>query len=162
MKVFVCSRNQFKDILSKNNITSENVENKEDIIFISINNTSGDSYKPYFKENKKNVLVLYFDDASLEETIEHNKKNKKILIPFDENHALEIIKFLENNSNAKTSFVHCSAGISRSGAVGTFINDYFHGDFYEFKNLNKDIQPNQHIIRILNNTYRNYEISEEF
>lgn len=39
--------------------------------------------------------------------------------------AYDIVKFVEKNKNKNNFYIHCGAGISRSGAVATFIYDYF-------------------------------------
>jgi predicted protein tyrosine phosphatase len=49
--------------------------------------------------------------------------------------------------------VHCGAGISRSGAVATFINDLYGNSYKEFFNDNRHIQPNFTILRRLRQEY---------
>lgn len=39
--------------------------------------------------------------------------------------AMEIIQHVLNNENKNTFIIHCSAGISRSGAVAAWLYDYF-------------------------------------
>ena len=39
--------------------------------------------------------------------------------------AHDIINFIKNNKDKNNFYIHCSAGISRSGAVASFIYDYF-------------------------------------
>lgn len=45
--------------------------------------------------------------------------------------------------------VHCDAGISRSGAVGTFAVDFLRLDYQEFINKNTYIRPNYYVLRVL-------------
>jgi len=49
-----------------------------------------------------------------------------------------------------TLIVHCSAGISRSGAVGTFVNQYLNLDTQKFCfKYSKLIYPNKYILDTL-------------
>lgn len=56
---------------------------------------------------------------------------------------------IELNKDKQQFIVHCSAGISRSGAVGTFINDYFGLDYSTFRKTNPQVQPNPFVLRTL-------------
>lgn len=67
----------------------------------------------------------------------------------------ELYDFIYQNKDKKTCYVHCSAGISRSGAVGTFINDLFGEPYFEFKKRNPYIHPNGRILRLLHRLERN-------
>ena len=141
MLIKVYSKKEFKNILSSNNITSSNVETLKDIFFISILNTNE---IPYFKDNLENVLVLQFDDLT------YKIDNLKL---FDRYQAKRIIDFVEKHKDKKKLFVSCNAGIARSGAVGVFINDILKQDYFEFKNLNKNILPNYYVYDVLKKVY---------
>lgn len=67
----------------------------------------------------------------------------------------DIVDFILENKDKKHCIVHCSAGVSRSGAVGEFVNDLFGEDFSIFKRRNKNISPNFHVKGILNEYFRN-------
>lgn len=141
-KVPILSKGGFKKVLTHLDITEDNVE-LSDYTFISILNTDliGDN-DGYLKSNKKNVLILNFDDV-----FEDSNKGS-----FTDKQALEIINFInENGDKIKNSkcVVHCSAGVSRSGAVGTFINDYFLFNSEDFKYFNHSIHPNKLVLDIL-------------
>jgi predicted protein tyrosine phosphatase len=45
--------------------------------------------------------------------------------------------------------LHCDAGVSRSGAVGTFIQRYLEIEEEGFKKLNPYIHPNHFVLNIL-------------
>lgn len=156
MKVLVKSKLEFDKTMKDSGIDNSNVEQK-DILFISINDTNGRISEPYF-ENKENVLVLYFDDTTkdLEIPILGTDEVKKV-VAFTKEQASEIIDFLDKNKDKKLAIIHCAAGVSRSGAVGQFANDYFGGNYFEFKNNNQNIQPNPHVLRLLNNQINGYE-----
>lgn len=134
IKVAVLSKLRFDELM----------EERKDLMFISINDTLGTDAVPYFN-NHKNVKVLYFDDV--EEDLETNQGTAKA---FTKQQAAEIIDFLEQNKQATTCIVHCTAGISRSGAVGLFVNDYFGADYDTFKVLNPHTLPNGKVTQLLN------------
>lgn len=142
MEVFITSKMAFDKLMEQNNITNKNVESKTKVFFISINDTCGTDEKPYF-ENKSNVLVLFFDDVEKDMDIPHVGTDEIYHIKaISSKQAEQIIDFIELNKDKSTCIVHCAAGISRSGAVGTFVNDYFNGDYLEFKKRNPYIHPN--------------------
>ena len=142
--VKILSKINFDMLLKKSSVVNNNVE-EYNYIFISIHNSDeiGNLSKPYFNENKKNVLNLTFDD--LEKPI----KGKDCIL-FNDDMANEILEFLENNKDVSKCFVHCSAGVSRSGAVGTFVLNFFNWDYKEFRKINSVIKPNGLVLRKLN------------
>jgi predicted protein tyrosine phosphatase len=135
-KVLVLSKERFKDFICFNNITDENVESKN-ICIISINDGGA---KPLLSK-AENVNVMFFDDTS-----ENELHLSPSLVHFNTENAAEIIQFIEKHSSKDLFIVHCTMGVSRSGAVGTFINDYFGLDYFQFKRNNPIIQPNQFIL----------------
>lgn len=71
---------------------------------------------------------------------------------FEVEHAKKIVSFLDglkDRPGNETLVVHCDAGISRSGAVGSFASDYFGLNYEEFKKMNR-VLPNYHVRRLLN------------
>lgn len=69
-------------------------------------------------ENRSTILKLQFDDIT---------KKEDGLILFTDDMADKIIHFADfliKNFPARQLFVHCDAGVSRSGAVGAFLNNY--------------------------------------
>jgi predicted protein tyrosine phosphatase len=153
--ITVLSKRMFDNIMMKNNITNENVKDKLDVAFISINNTEDTKEIPYFNDcNSDNVLVLYFDDV--EEDIEipiigENKIQKVKAFTIEQ--ARILFNFIVKNTEKKSFIIHCTAGISRSGAVGTFINDYFQQSYHKFLEKNPYILPNGHVLRLLNKIF---------
>jgi predicted protein tyrosine phosphatase len=147
MKILILSKTEFDNIMLRYNITNENVQDKTDMFFISINDTCNTKQIPYFKNNHENVLIQYFDDV-VKDIIDNN--NEILAKAFTEEQAIEMFKFIEKNKDKKTCLVHCTAGISRSAAVGTFICDFTNGNYFEFKEDNPYILPNPHISKTLN------------
>jgi predicted protein tyrosine phosphatase len=157
MKIIVLNKKDFNDLMLKYGITDDNVEQRKDDVFISINNTYGDN-SSFFNSNKNNVKIMYFDDCERNSItlIENKPVNVKA---FTKKQAKELFNFIKKNINKNNWIIHCSAGISRSGAVGTFINDYFGLNWFEFKNNNPKVIPNNLILRLLKREmYKKYEL----
>lgn len=152
MKILVKSRSWVKSQLNNN---PEWHMNKW---IISI--YSSDSQSPFLP--RYNILQLNFDDVSERDVsfgwnIHENSNNA---IFFNEYHAKEINKFISeiNVLSDKIMYIHCDAGISRSGAVGYVLNEYFNKslfdnkeDYHFFKVNNPHIMPNPLVVRILKN-----------
>lgn len=168
MKIIILSQDNFNTIMEKSGMSDKTVDSKTNAMFISINDCpiNGEQQMiPYFKSNHTNVLTLYFDDVT-EDIIDPKYGDIKTGVfakAMTEEQGQQIVDFVSkiNPDIIEYVFVHCAAGISRSGAVGTFIKDYFpnHVNKDEFKNTNKYIHPNPHILRILHNLtiYKDYQ-----
>ena len=113
---------------------------------ISINNVSFPAEPPPFSEeflDAENLLILYFDD------VDEGFPNA---MPPEQ--AREIVNFIRLEDN-RPIIVHCTAGISRSGAVGEVLNWYFNrfeqddSDYRKFEIMHPDIVPNAHVRRLL-------------
>ena len=126
MKVIVISRAMMNSWLDK----KMDLLNSDNVAIISINtythwNGQFEEETPFDKfedfTNNKNLLKLWFDDVS--EPTTWNGMEDKLFNADDARKVVEFIK--EKQDNVDTFIVHCTAGISRSGAVGMFIKDYF-------------------------------------
>ncbi len=128
---------------------------EEDLIFsghnvISINSCNSET-PPFSEKNlhRDNLLILYFDDIlPLDGKIHPNM--------FSEEHAEAIIEFIERIDCSLPMIIHCTAGISRSAAVGVELNGYMNRylednpeDFAYFHETNRDILPDKHISALL-------------
>lgn len=145
--VCVLSKEKFEDVMKRNNVTEANIEAVENTALISICSTTnsfcGISQNHYFKSNKSNVLNIRFDDI---------EQTEAGLLLFNEKHAEELIRFILKN--LESSFiVHCTAGISRSGAVGDFIRRLKDIPYQDFVLDNPQIQPNMRVLSILIDVY---------
>lgn len=163
MKVYVLSKLRFIDLMIKNQITNDNIEEKIDCFFISINDTiySNSNNTPYFTENKNNLKIMHFDDVDYDiyDTIIVKDTNGKLKTILDKNtlkakaiteeQAKELFDFILQNKDKKICIVHCAAGISRSGAVGKFVNELYGEPYDVFKMNNPYIHPNQNILNLL-------------
>jgi len=99
----------------------------------------------------ENILKLRFDDAVVDP--------RHTLVLFDADIAGEIVRFIQQIDTSRLMFVNCGAGISRSGAVGEVLNDYFNKylefnalDDEYFRRMNRQIQGNPLVRRILRET----------
>lgn len=160
MKIRVLSKNHFDMILPKMELSEENAIRDKSKAFISILNSDTPN-SSYFRNEARNILKLVFDDITREELDRLKKRGDRQvenLILFNKEHADKIIEFLETNKDIETLFVHCSAGVSRSGAVGTFANDlYGEQTFFEFCNSNPIIRPNSFILATLRRVHNKIE-----
>lgn len=148
MKVEVIRKTKFDKLMVDNNINDQNVESFTDTAFISILNSEATGH---FKTNHANVLVLNFDDVTDDLNWDDDDPDFYGPVLFTVEQAKQILEFIELNKDKQQFIVHCSAGISRSGAVGTFINDYFGLDYSTFRRTNPQVQPNPFVLRTLRN-----------
>lgn len=136
MKVIVISRAMMNSWLDK----KMDLLNSDKVAIISINtythwNGQFEEETPFDKfenfTNNKNLLKLWFDDVS--EPTTWNGMEDKLFNADDARKVVEFIK--EKQDDVDTFIVHCTAGISRSGAIGTFIKDYFGCEIESENNL---------------------------
>lgn len=133
----------------------------KEYLFISINsythwNGQYEEHPPFTDEQLEegNILSLWFDDVTSNENLDNH------YCLFDENDAKAIISFLINkiSKDIKGIIIHCTAGISRSGAIGSVLNDYYNrflennekqwenNQLYNYENA---INPNPHVASLL-------------
>lgn len=154
MKVHVLSKMQFDAAMKQADVSDSTVESFKNTFFISINNTDGRSV-PYLKDTY-NVKVLYFDDVEKDMEIPIiGTDNKFTARAFTEQQAQELIEFIVSHKDKAKCFVHCSAGISRSGAVGEVVNDLYGGSYEDFLRDNPNILPNNLVKRLMMAAFRN-------
>lgn len=151
MKILILGKRQFDNMMQYNMINDDNVESKN-IMFISICSPIDDdqpgisqlSQESWFRNQHNNVKIMYFGDYVPTPDIINNPHL------FTSDQAKELYTFIKQNKNKSMAIIHCGAGISRSGAIGTFIQDLYGTSTYdEFKRKNPRIQPNSHILRLL-------------
>lgn len=92
-----------------------------------------------FELDHPNLLKLQFSDVEY-------KYNWQVEL-MSQDQAEQIREFLQDNS--KPLVVHCLAGISRSGAVGTYAAEMYPEDNLEFYETNPHVWPNQYVLRLL-------------
>lgn len=145
MKILVLSKRDVKSCC----YMDKTFLNDQNRYFISIAGIAdGCEYPhPFLTKDSKRVLHLLFDDVT-----EKEKDNPSIIL-FNEEHANKIFEFIKTIPNTAELYINCAAGISRSGAVGFVLNEYFNvnntEDYYQFQKTNRQIQPNPMVKRIL-------------
>ena len=150
MKIRVLPRIFFEKIKG----TPTEAELLEKTKIISINSSWGFDDTPPFSENFFNhphLLTLTFDDICNEPETPEDQGNTVL---FNEAMAQQIMRFVDDGE--LPLLVHCTAGISRSGAVGEVLNWYFNryleynakDDEYFVQN-NRQIMPNTIVRRIM-------------
>lgn len=97
----------------------------------------------------ENVLTLVFDDTHI---------TYGALQPFMGYHAGNIIRFVSQHHDCNF-IIHCTAGISRSGAVATFLHEWRKAENYgvsdeQFARNNPHILPNQLVLKVLRGAYQ--------
>ena len=153
MKIFVLSRKE----ITKEYFRDKNFINRNYIISIysSMFCVSENESKSPFPDHL-NVLKLNFDDVTERDAYPEDLKNKFLF--FTKEHAQKIHKFIETikDDGSKDFYVHCDAGVSRSGAVGYMLNEWFNKylennrcDNIFFQEENRHIMPNPLVIRLL-------------
>jgi len=161
MKILIFNKKDFIQFMQYNNIDDSNVES-QDMMIISINKHyrpyCEDSFKHdvvcYFKRQHPNVLIMHFGDYDENDVTQKAKEGPTGI--FNEYKARKLYKFIKNNKDKSLVVLHCGAGISRSGAIGSFIYDLYGKDtmtWEEFKTRNPQIQPNIHILKLLRKVY---------
>ena len=150
MKIRILARVFFEKVKG----TPTEVELLEKSKIISINSSWGFDDTPPFSEKylkHPHLLTLTFDDICSEPETPEEQGNA---ILFNEDMARAIIRFVDDRQ--LPLLVHCTAGISRSGAVGEVLNWYFNrylernaADDEDFVRNNRQIQPNTLVRKIL-------------
>ena len=150
MKIRVLSRAFFEKVKG----TPTELELLEKSKIISINSSWGFDDTPPFSEKylkHPHLLTLTFDDICNDPETPEDLGNA---ILFNEDMAHAIMRFVDDEKFPL--LVHCTAGISRSGAVGEVLNWYFNryletntADDEDFELNNRQIQPNTIVRRIM-------------
>lgn len=92
----------------------------------------------------KDILNLNFGDYTSDDK---DTENETL---FSEKQAKDIVEFVDKYKDEVDLFVvHCDAGMSRSGAVGTFLQRYLDVNEKSFKQLNPQITPNHMVLNML-------------
>ena len=150
MKIRVLPRAFFEKVKG----TPTELELLEKAKIISINSSWGFDDAPPFSDSflkHPHLLTLTFDDLCNEPETPEELGNA---ILFNEDMAHAIMRFVDDRQ--LPLLVHCTAGISRSGAVGEVLNWYFNRylernavDYEDFTQNNRQIQPNPLVRRIM-------------
>ena len=159
--IYVLSYPTFKETLGRIESHKLNNFDAQDMCVICINDTivpGFESDHPYFKTDFDNVLQLYFDDVTEDcEVPIMGRDTTHTVKAMTTEQAYNIINFVSKMieiGKTKNVLIHCRAGISRSGAVGSFLTNLLNIPYTEFKRYNPQILPNPHVLSTLNRLYR--------
>ena len=127
------------------NFTNNELKHYHYACFISILDIDNNEEK--FDKSIDNFLQVKMWD--IEEDLFENGE-LKYEKPND-NELKKIVDFINKHKDKSVFIVHCSAGISRSGAVATFLYDKFLSeiDKVQFRRENKYIRPNLYVLKRL-------------
>ena len=149
-KIYIVPKHQFDGILTTNDSVKRGFA---DIAFISICEPDSDLScdQSYFKSDSENVLRVFVHDITgdLPYLFENSKRANSVAKALTPEQAEQIVLFVEQNIDKKVWLIHCTAGISRSGAVGTYVSERIGMGYGELKRENPQIIPNQHILSML-------------
>lgn len=116
--------------------------------FINIRNSRSIDPNRGVPLNGENILKLQFDDVRELPGVRRR--------PFDRDMAEKIIDFVLRCDRTRELYVNCSAGISRSGAVGYIMNFYANKllednpqDFERFSRINPQVDANPLVKEVL-------------
>lgn len=164
VEIHTLSAADFKQTMQDNDLYDCNVEQWTDLAIISIGNSFDDELEDkifangpsshWFRKQHKNVLNLDFDDIVSPEKWEKISKCSQFVL-FNENMAHQIANFVETNKKANIWIVHCSAGVSRSGAVSKWLKEWLEHK-YSIAANNVDgcyASPNPYVLMILNRLF---------
>ncbi len=151
------SRAKFREINFNFHPNAENPQ-KTTHAFISIYDNDGGEKPRICKVLWHSGIFVQFDDVEKyikEQTIGNYKK--PAIIPISKDQAKEIvnyIQYLQELPDSLKLIIHCYAGISRSAAVGKFINDYYKMRLPQYERLSL---YNKFVYRQLMNEVNGYE-----
>lgn len=162
VEIHTLSAADFKHTMKNNDLYDCNIEQRTDLAVISIANSFEDSEPDdifsdgpssrWFRQRHRNVLNLTFDDVSAlgPEPLAGSSAGCGYIL-FDESMACEIVAFVDANKNATVWIVHCSAGVSRSGAVSRWLKDRLSFKYgIEANNVDgRHAVPNAHVLEVL-------------
>lgn len=144
-KITVWPRIVFYNEMKAAGINDDTVDSFSGYAFISIQSSKvlAPAEKPYFQKQHSNALTITFDDITNNDTEVLTQYSDCHL--FTDQDAKTIYDFVKKNIG-KHFIIHCTAGISRSGAVGEFIQRVTESSYSEFVRHNPNIHPNSFVL----------------
>ena len=109
---------------------------------LSVHETAAEILLPYFKQDHKNVIRLFFDDVKFEGPV-WTPGGMRMTKMFTSEEAKKIIDFAETIEPESEILVHCLMGKSRSAAVGKWLGEKFDVEVTEQR---EDVEPNERVL----------------
>lgn len=108
----------------------------------------GDDYA--LAPDSSKFLSLFFDDCGLRRGDGVGYDGWEGQKPFTPEQAKQVLDFVEALPDGTTLYVHCQAGISRSGAIGSFVSaNYTEQNQVAWRQRHSWINPNSHVTSLL-------------
>ena len=110
----------------------------------------------FLQQKSPREITLSFADIDPDDRFFSSSEEEDYVL-FDDKHADAIIDFLIDaitEPESEMLFVNCMAGISRSGAVITFVSDILDIPQMKVMHDNPDIMPNPFVLKTLKRRWR--------
>lgn len=97
--------------------------------YICLNSSGGEHSMPVFTEDQLNVINLWFDDV-VQDEVKWGEAIQSWLVArvITEAQSNRLYNFIEQIPSNSTVNIYCSAGVSRSGAVATFLHEQYNAE----------------------------------
>lgn len=141
MKISILSRSEMLNLLHDHDNDEEAVLSKYNVISIF------DDDGPVFQARHENLLELDFHDITPDYSYERCRL-------FNKEQANNTVAFIAKIPPCKNLIVHCRAGISRSGAVGTFAAIARGESVASLHQRHPRVHPNQWVLSLLQEVRR--------
>lgn len=140
-QIFTISKSAFE-----NKFTNNDIKSYFNSCFISV--LDPDNFEFKFNTNMNNFLQVKMWDIEYDI---FNEKGELIYQKPQDEEIKKIVDFINKNKDKNSFIIHCSAGISRSGAIARFIKEKFPNEVNDnlFNKNNKHIMPNLYIFNRL-------------
>ena len=154
LSIHILPARLFRKLMIENQINDTNVEERDSLAMISISEPNSPEEYCYFREDHNNIKRFFFYD------IDEEHKDYPRFSREDAKRMFDFIVEKLQDPKVKKFIIHCHAGISRSGAVGEFIQELIGMDYFEFHTQHPHILPNGWVKKLLNAEYRNFRNSD--
>ncbi len=108
--------------------------------------------EPIFEEDTERIITVRFHDLDPQWPVDRERDPRPSYVFMSADHAQQIVahvlKFHEHPERWEC-LVHCMAGVSRSGAVGTFIQRVAGIPAEHFLTQNTGLHPNRYVLKLL-------------
>ena len=107
---------------------------------------------PIFEQDTDRIITLRFHDLDPEWPVDPERDPRPSYVFMNEDHARRsvdhVLRF-HQHPESWACLVNCMAGVSRSGAIGTFARRLAAISYGNFKKRNPGLHPNRHVLRLL-------------
>jgi predicted protein tyrosine phosphatase len=116
---------------------------------------AGPNNLPLYATEGTRLGLVFVDTTNPYDEKAFTKEQAKQIIEF-------LVKYSEANKwNTEELYIHCAAGVSRSGAVGLFATEFLGLSERQFFSTNRQVSPNPYVLRILRETLEEEMLRKE-